>query len=326
MLLLLLSGLADAYETDQLTDREIALADAAMLANEEMNHLLRDAIAETRARLGCSADDDTVRRRLAANIARRATKPRTVPQRGGFRRFGFQEHSYFLETDPRVERRAFYDRDDLFGDLTPWHSVVLTYAGPSSTVNVAGHLVGTDKFDHFLHFGHKAWVKSRNGARETRALKWSTRTERRFFGLVTSKTFSWGDLKANWDGYEMYAGLLGPDSVVSRDPHGCPVLTRSWDWGAWVGWEYDEALNPPVFTRLVHKGVQKRLQREPDRYCRAWHELGGPAYQEHLQRVVAEPVAYGAGRMPDRADPYQLAALCVEHPEDDQHPQDRQGE
>lgn len=301
---------AGAYESDQLTDREVPLADSTDRANAVLNQLLAEAAARTNRRTRCQADFDRTHHELARAIKVVTARGAMVFQRGLFRAPGFTTYSALMETDPEVVRRDWMVREDVYADVTLWQSVILTLAGPSSTVAVDGELVGTDKFDHFLNFGHRAWKLSRNGRFPERVEEFDRRSERYFFGLLTSKTYSYGDIAANNDGYEFFRGLLHEDSVL-RLEDGCVVLDEPFDWGEYVDWRYDEALNPPLHTRLVQKRVDVRIEREPERYCRAWEALG-PHYEEHLaalfERTTAPPVPWVHGRI----DPWGLAALCAD--------------
>ncbi len=306
--LLLLSGFA--YESDQLTDRQIPLRDASSLLNEQLDALLSEAVERTNRRTRCRGDLDRMHRKLARQVFKRTAKGAFVWQRGFFRAPGFSVYSAWIERSQEVDKRSWALRDDLYGDATLWQSFILTVVGPASTVAVDGDLVGTDKFDHFLNFGFVAYKKSRWGREPHKIEDFDRRTERNFFGLVTSKTYSYGDIAANNDGTLFYSGLLDEDSIFQRDADGCVTQVREFDWGEWVDWRYDEALNPSVYTRPVQEVVTKRIHREPARYCAAYEALGRSEYDGHLEDVLAEtpaPVRW----MHERTDPYGLEALCA---------------
>jgi hypothetical protein len=305
-----LCGLAGAYETDQLTDRELQLGDATGPANRAMAALLDEAVARTNARTGCEAPPERVHEVLAREIYRATAKPVFVFGRGLSRAPGFTAFSGSLEASDVavVPRVAFPDRTDLYGDLTLWNSVILTLAGPCSTFEVAGVRFGSDKFDHFLDVGYHYWrLAQKHGAE--RALAWGTKTERSYYGMLTSKTFSYGDMRANWDGWQFYEALLGEHSAFGLGEDGCVAMARPFDWRDWVHAEWDEVLNPPVYTRLVERGVLETLEARREALCASfgrWNTAGW--WEAHVAGL--EVPEYVVGPVPRRRDPWQLAALC----------------
>jgi hypothetical protein len=86
---------------------------------------------------------------------------------------------------------------------------------------------------------------------------------------------------------------------------------RPWSWADWVEPSWDEALNPPVYSRRVQQAVSAHLEADPKPYCATWRALGGPAYDAALARALAggDP-AYVVGPAPERIDPYRLGELC----------------
>lgn len=275
-----------------------------------MDVLIDRAVTRTNERTACAGDPASFKAALAEELHRETSRERWVWQRGLTRAPGFSVFSKALETAPDADRISFSPRDDLFSDLTLWHSVILTLAGPCSTFEVAGVRVGSDKFDHFLDEGYEYWVRSSDGADPTPGLERGTRTERTLYGLLTSKTFSWADLRANWDGYRFYDELLTDTSMIGRDERGCAVRTRPFRWSEWIDPEWDEILNPPAHTRLVERGVLGWLEDHRDEVCAArerWDPSG--AREGFLASLEVDP-SYTAGPHPARRDPYQLAALC----------------
>ncbi len=295
---------AVAYETDQLTDRDRPLADAVLPANARMDVELAAAAAETNRIVGCEADVNFQRHVLATQVAILTGRREAVPRRGLARQFGFGRYGAWLEESPEIERREFDDRSDVFGGVTMNDSVILRLAGPCSTILLAGVLIGTDKLDHFLDTGYHYTQRVDADA----ALRFGTRTERTYYGLWTSKAFSYADLAANSGGYRFYEGLLGPDSVMQRDDQGCVVQARPFDWSSWVTPEWDEVLNPSVYTSRVGRSIGTHIRASADRYCAAWQALEGVAYQDHLAALTIP--AYVQGRSPPRSDPFDLQDVC----------------
>ncbi len=300
--------LALAYESDQLTWRERQLLDSTSIADDLMSELLAEAAARANERTGCAAPPDEVHAVLAEEVHRATSRGRLVWERGLTRAPGFSVYSALLERS-EADRFAFERREDIFGDLTVWHSVILTLAGPCSTFEIAGVRIGSDKLDHFLDEGFNYWAHAQRRDLE-RALARGTATERSFFGLLTSKAFSWADLHANYEGYLFYEALLDEDRGYFAVRDGCVVEARPFSWRDWIDADYDEVLNPPTFTRLVERGVQEHLRERTDQVCasrQAWNTGGW--YRERLATLVPDP-EYVVGPAPERTDPFQLDRLC----------------
>jgi len=309
-MLLWLSALAFAYETDQLTDRDQPLADARAFANEQMNGILDGVITELN-RDHCGDEDAELRAALARAIRREGDHAERVPGRGLWHSFGYGHYGKLLETGP-IERRSFYaDRSDIYGDMGLTESPVLKIAGTCSTINLGGHLVGVDKIDHFLVVGYDMWRWSDDGERDNRAVQWATLTENTWFGEYTSGGFSYADLRADWDGYRFYRDLLNEGSVVERGADGCMVRERSWDWSDWVNAEWDEVLNPNVYNRGVQRAVSDRLYAKRDELCAEYGRWGDASYQQELQARLATTPEWAGRHAPPRTDPYALAELCA---------------
>jgi hypothetical protein len=302
--LLLLAQTALAYETDQLTFRERALTDCTPQANVIMDELLRIAVDETNERTACQGTDAEFHDELAAQIHAVTSRATGVWERGAFRAPGFTPFSAALERWDAVEKFDFRRREDIYGGLTLWQSFVLTLAGPCSTFEVAGVRLGSDKFDHFLDVGYHYLRALRREGSVGPAIERGVGTERSIYGLLTSKTFSYADLRANYDGYLFYLQLLSEDSVVQRGSDGCAEQVRPFDWREWVHPEWDEVINPPVYTRLVERGVLRELQGRRDVVCSAYRWWGPVRLPEDLYLYVSGPA-------PAQRDPWQLEALCA---------------
>lgn len=310
MWILLFWTSAFAYETDNLTGRHLPLEDVTVPLSGRVDEILAEAVDWTNERTKCAADEDQARRLLARAIHKRMATDELVPDRGGLRAFGFDRYSAWIEKGD-LSRRSFEDRSDIFGGIRAREHWLLDWAGVCSTVLVDGVHVGTDKLDHFFEEGYDGWRRADYGAHPDKALDWATKTELTIYGLNTSATFSFGDLRADHDGYEFYDTLLEEGSVVRIGEGGCVTQVRPFDWAEWITWEYDEVLNPPVYTEVVQGGVTRRLEEQRDEYCASYRSWGGTEYEAHLARVLAaERPDYVGADAPPRTDPYQLRALC----------------
>ena len=272
--MLLVSTTAAAYESDQVVPREHPPEDATVVANLRATELLAEAAARTNARTGCALGVDRAREELAREVHRVMGARAYVPARGELPPMGFGTYAAWLETGP-VDRALPELREDLYGEVRFFDNVILSVAGPSSTISLAGVLVGTDKVDHFWVQGFDYWRHSRLGAAPEKAVDWGTATERGFWGLATSGVFSYADLAANYEGMRFYSTLLEPGSNLQLDGDGCVALARPFDWADWFDWRMDEVSNPSVFLAKLADPIREGLALRAPGFC-ASDELRGP--------------------------------------------------
>jgi hypothetical protein len=307
-LLGLIAAPAAAYETDQLTDRDVPLVDVLGPANEKMNEMLSLAVAESNRKTRCVGDDEEQRRSLAHEVYEIVGKDTRVPPRGELPAMGFGAYAAWLETDPTIARRTFSERTDIYGELTVWQNPLLAIFGPCSTFHMGEVLLGADKIDHFLVQGYFYFRKSEGGQDPLTAVAWGTRTERAVWGQSTTGVFSYADLSANYHGFRFYADMLQPDSLFDRREDGCLEKVRDFDGSDWIDWTFDEVQNPPVYNPALQEAVRSTLLNRSDRICRAWKAAPGEGHE--LPIVLDEPYPYALGPAPARVDPFQLNEVC----------------
>lgn len=288
-----------AYESDQLSARRETLADATPAADAQVDRLLAIAVYETNHHIRCQGSDAEVRDVLARQVHAVMGRRVYVPGHDGRPPMGFGTYAAWLETGP-VERAQPSRDQGLFHEVRMVDSPILATFGPASTVSLAGHLVGTDKIDHFWIQGYDYFRRSREGRDLERAVDWGTRTERGLWGLGTTGVFSYADLAANYDGALFYVGLLGPDSVVQRDASGCVRQVRGFSWAERIDWRYDEVLNPSVFRASLVEELAAAVQEEAAWYCAA------PSAPPRV-----EDAPWVGQRAPSTRDETDLTDLCA---------------
>jgi len=301
----LIASAALGYESDTLTDRHLPLPDVTTALDERVQDIVIDAIATVNQQTRCRAEPQTMHHRLAHVIHARLSANELVPARRGIASMGFDRLSAWIEKGG-VSRRAFDDRRDIFGSAGLRHSVLLTWAGVCSTVRVNGVLIGTDKLDHFFEEGYHQWRRGEQG------VDWATSTENGWFGLKSSGTFSFADLRANADGARFFGDLLSKGGVATLDAAGCLAPATPFTWRDYVTNEYDEVHNPPVYLPLVGEAVSRHLDLNRDAYCADYAVWGGPEHEAQLAATLAARPAYVGDRAPERTDPYRLAERCAD--------------
>lgn len=305
----LLALTAAAYETDQLTFRTRPLRDATDTADALVEPMLARAVDRANRRTRCQGDEGEMREALARAIHRETGGKVWVISRGLFRAPGFSRYSAALVRSP-AERIAFERREDIYGDMTLWQSVILTLGGPCPTFVIAGVRIGSDKLDHFFDLGWQYFHAIEKGKPEAEAIAAGARTEVQMYGMLTSKTFAFADLKANWDGLGFYRALLTDDSVFRRGEDGCVEQVAPWRWDAWVDADWDEVENPGVHTRLVQRRLTKTLEERREVVCAERDVWDAEGERDARMADLNADQPWIRGRVPLRDDPYQLAALC----------------
>lgn len=298
LILLLAGGPALAYESDQVTVRAEDLDDVVALADARATELLEQAVARTNERTGCGLPLERTREVLARQVHQVMGGRAYVPARGALPPMGFGAYAAWLET-AELDRFTPAAREDLYGEVRLGQSWVLALAGPSSTVNLGGVLVGTDKIDHFWLQGFDYWQRSRRGEQVERAVEWGTRTELGWWGLWTSGVFSYADLAANYAGFEFYAGLLEEGSPARLDEASCVVLDRPFRWLEHIDGHVDESQNPSVYRRVLAEPLRLGLEERAPEFCEE-----GP-----LEPLVDAP--WVGPRLPQEHRTVSLSEVCL---------------
>lgn len=318
LLLPLLLAPARAYETDPYTFREIPIDDATPAANAEANRILALAIERTNARTGCRADDRTTRQVLAREIEKQTDPDQHLWRRGLVAGFGFSQFSYFLETDPSVPLRILPRNYNIYADVTLWENWSQYLVDTCGVVRMGDVFVGTDKFDHFWDIGWMYYDRSEDGTRPDQMVRYALWTESNYRGYGTSRVVSYADLRANWDGYQFYLGLLTEGSVARRGDDGCVVQVRPFDFAAYVDRDWDEFLNVSTYARGLQKGVDRWLERHGENIC-ALDEAARalpPGRVPFDVYVPLDALQALTGKIPRpytwRQDPFRRAERCPE--------------
>lgn len=311
LLVLGLSTVGFGYETDQLTDRTAPLADAGPVIDVLLYRRLVAVADAVNERTRCTASDNRTRRLAAKALFHELAGPARLNGRGFIRGFGYDQLTVAIETHPEIERRSFLPRDDIFGHARSGESFVLATAGPCSTIRIGDTLLGTDKISHIFHLGYGYWRKSRRGNNPERAIRYGTRTENSIYGLYTSNTFSWADLRANWDGYLLYRDLLLPNGPLARAEDGCLTPNHDLTLAGFIDWEYDEVLNPSRFGPNAQAAVTRALDANEDELCAEYATWGLPGYRLHRDEVLATRPFYAGAKAPERVDPFSLPERCA---------------
>lgn len=236
-----------AYETDQLTERQQDIADAAYFLNRRVNDTIGEIIIDWQSEQGPdqTAFVDQVYRKI------------------GGRNWVDKLEKYAMFS-PDIERIDAPRWDSIYGDLPIWRARIVRFTGVSKTIRVGDTLIGTDKIGHFISQGRKYYRRFLRDGSEDRAARRSAFTERGIFGSFLAGAYSNADLVANYEGYRFYRSLF-EDDVVPGKP---AILAwdgnqwrfqRAFDWTDHVNAYWDEALNVSAYDALLYDAMQNRF-------------------------------------------------------------------
>ncbi|MBF0298269.1 MAG: hypothetical protein HQK51_06090 [Oligoflexia bacterium] len=121
-------------------------------------------------------------------------------------------------------------------------------------INMNGYYIGPDKIDHALGLGiiyfanYISLLKRKHLSEEERlekVLKLGYSSERYFIGMGMGQLLSYGDLEANWQGFEMYKSMCyGDNPRLKKNSSGKWELVREIDWRDYINAYMDELYNP----------------------------------------------------------------------------------
>ncbi len=184
-------------EIDSVTPRGSKLRDASRRMDARVASFIRIGVERANEReRGCDSDA------LYREIRRAISTP-------------FVGHAIAesLNAAPDLDARRIALRDSIYRDLGIFDAVSIHLKDLSAVIRLDDHLVGVDKFGHFLVQGWKYFeVAYLEGHGIEAALKWGERSERTYFGLYTTGIYSYADLAANFDGMRFWLRLLAQDT------------------------------------------------------------------------------------------------------------------
>lgn len=135
---------------------------------------------------------------------------------------------------------------------------------PDPPINLAGHIVGTDKLSHFFEEGYDFYEDYASHNDLAKAQKESEDTEEHLgtWGLSASGVKSYGDLQANFDGFLFYRNLLeGNDPYVHcNQDTGKYQLAKPFNFADYIDASYDEGVNCSIFKSYRGPMTPKKIR------------------------------------------------------------------
>lgn len=163
------------------------------------------------------------------------------------------------------------------------------YLTLSPTIRMYGHEFGIDKLEHLFQQGHQYYEivsKALDGGRSLdesvkKAIDWGKKTERTYYGILTSGVYSNADLNANFIGLKFYQGLASPVRIGDSTRPAMVELNA----GKWhladsdtmrqqllrplIGEHLSEAYNPSAYRFTLVGSVKRAVKKNA---CGEWHQ------------------------------------------------------
>jgi hypothetical protein len=191
---------------------------------------------------------------------------------------GLQGHfNKFISTSDEVERKIISTEDSVYGSLTPKDSIVLGFYSKyitdplASAINIRGHFVGTDKFEHFTGTGFRYF---RNYYYKHQSIdeivNIGTKAENGIMGAFSTGVISYGDMAAEFNGMRFWNNVLAKNPDVLGETFGPYVICKNNQWvknkeidfSKFVDDSWDEGINCSKFrTDKIFKKVISRIRR-----------------------------------------------------------------
>ena len=283
-----------AFETDQFNLSPEPLADIGDEVTDYVAAQVADVAADLNDRIGlaerCLAEKSVgceskqkSQRSLAYLRSERAVAKEVYDRLSGGNlmttKFGKWMHRHKFRAQPASYKAPY--RESIY-IIKPTNYVTL-----SPTIRMYGHEFGIDKLEHLFQQGHQYYEKVQgdleNGTPREEAVKnaieWGKRTERTYYGFLTSGVYSNADLNANYVGLRFYEGLTRP--IVIGDS-ARPAILVAKD-GRWVlsdkdslkqhvlkpflGEHLNEAHNPSAYRLTLAGSVRRAVKRNS---CGDW--------------------------------------------------------
>ncbi len=243
---------AQAYESDQYTNRTWPVADSLLLMDERVNLAMQQILHRQRVPQTEKAFARAIYNELgglywADKIERWAVRSPAVAKY------------------PQTRHRSIYRF------MPVWATRVNFVFGVGRTLRVNDVMVGSDKLGHFFSQGYKYLLRELRARPADELLAQGAFAETWLFGKLTTGVYSNADLVANYEGWRFYQSLFR-DQVINDKPailtrqDGRLVQQRPFTWADHINDYWDEALNPSYNVESLNTRLRKSILTLCDDY------------------------------------------------------------
>lgn len=253
-------------EVDSFHHRYDALKDATDQINQYSNKLF-DSVLEKINKNANLCDDPSLYKNL----------------RKEFHNGLYGKFNKFISDSTEIDRVKMKTADSIYGNFTTSDSIILGFYSKhitdplASVLNIHGHFVGTDKFEHFAGTGFLYFENhylKKNSIESTLAI--GQHDENGLLGADTTGVISYGDMSAEFNGMRFWNDILAknPDVLgANLGPYvkceaGLWKKVKEIDFSQYVDDAWDEGLNCSTFrTEKMLKKVKQNIKalEEADR-------------------------------------------------------------
>ncbi len=294
--ILLLTSVTLAFETDQYNLPPVPLTDVGDEVSDYVIVVLRETVADLNVEIDKSRNCIELRKNGCGDVAKEKTKlaklknADTLAKRffdrisGGnlmTTKFGKWMNSHEFASLPARYKAPYKESIYL---LNPFN-----YATLSPTVRLYGHEFGIDKLEHLFQQGYQ-YFKIYNEAinkgstaekANQKAIEWGQKTERTYYGLLTSGVYSNADLFANYVGLKFYMGMTNP-LVIGEINRPALVHLANGRWQIteenlrenllkpFIADQMNEALNPSSYRATLIRSVRRSVVKYA---CPEWRNV-----------------------------------------------------
>lgn len=146
-----------------------------------------------------------------------------------------------------------------YRDMGWLDSPVLNTVGLHPVINIGGHHIGVDKLAHFMSEGLEYYKAEIKGASLNEILSIGLKEEEGIMGLMTTGIKSYGDLSANYFGYQFWRNLVRGANPYVKCENNRWVRVRDFHWEDFVTDMMDETINCNSYrAESIEKAVQIR--------------------------------------------------------------------
>ena len=259
---------AKAAEVDSFRLRYQELPDSLLLLNKKANELMVEAVREankTHFNAACSE------KRLYKKL------------RSKFRNHYLDKFSKWIINTDQLAKIETKIGQSIYRDFSPLQSPIqgawarVANDPTAAALNVNGHRIGTDKFEHFMGSGFnyfKTYVLEGKPLEEALNIGWKAETG--IMGGFMTGVMAYGDLVANFQGMRFWNHVLqtsedvlgkneGPYIVCEKDQW---TQIKKIDFSVYIDAGFDEGINcskmrTQKMTRLVQNRLKEYQAKDP---------------------------------------------------------------
>ncbi|MGK5087746.1 hypothetical protein WDW86_09325 [Bdellovibrionota bacterium FG-2] len=333
------SGSSHAFETDQLSQRNLNPLDASQPVNDYANRFLEKCRVKLNSEIQNAwfpwsyGSDEKIAEKFRLCVFK--ANPFSFHYFGarveGWMRTTLEGQGYSVGSGTDKENNIYGDFRGGYLFFHPWHPSPLVFdfarliSGElSSPTFMAGDVrFGADKLSHLFRLGYKYWKRSGGGVEDAKALHFGTSTELGMLGQTGIGVFSYADLSANYAGYQFYQNLI----ASIEDPAWLNKLFHYailWDVGKniaqierirefqisdYATQDWDEYLNPSVYVSSLQQSVTQHLKEHRKEICAQyldWKYLSATP----IRPLRAKTQYVDISIAPTQVDPFRVEELC----------------